>query len=55
MNSVLLVSQLVSDAIPGNLVQEIFEIWYDGRGLLVGKSDVGCFFPKILVSPNLGI
>ena len=32
-----------------------FEICHEGRGLLVGKSDVGCFFPKILVSPNLGL
>ena len=32
-----------------------FDFLHEGRGPLVGKTDVGRFWSKILVSPNLGI
>ena len=58
MISGLLVSQLVSQLVTRfkeNYCKKFFEIWHEGRGLLVGKSDVGGFLSKIRIFPKFGI
>ena len=58
MISGLLVSQSVSQLVTRfqeNHSKKFFEIWHEGRGLLVGKSDVGGFFSETRIFPKFGI
>ena len=38
-----------------NRSKKFFEIWHEGRGLLVGKSDVGGFLSKTQIFPKFRI